>query len=106
MLGTRTSRIRVVSGGGSAATGLECRPSSPAVPARVSPPRKLAGSSLHALGTHGTLLLTLVLGVGSARSLTTPWPKTHLTHTRPHLRLTAMSWMENDLAENFSLWPV
>src|SRR5919109_1483924 len=38
--GLRVSLIFVVSGGGSAATGLGYRPSSPAVPARVSPPRK------------------------------------------------------------------
>src|SRR5262245_3671242 len=41
MLGIRTSRIRVVSGGGSAAAGLECQPSSPAVPAIVIPRRNL-----------------------------------------------------------------
>src|SRR5215510_11592433 len=41
MLGIRTSLILVVSGGGSAATGLGRRPRSPAVPASVSPPRNL-----------------------------------------------------------------
>src|SRR5262249_54962352 len=40
MAGLRPSLSFVVSGGGSAATDLGCRPSSPAAPARVSPPRK------------------------------------------------------------------
>src|SRR5262245_27286005 len=39
MLGIRTSLILVVSGGGSAATGLGCTPRSPAVPASVNPSR-------------------------------------------------------------------
>lgn len=41
MLGTRTSRIRVVSGGGSAAARLGCQPRSPAAPASVIPRRNL-----------------------------------------------------------------
>ena len=41
MLGLRTSRIVVVSGGGSAAIGLGYTPRSPAVPASVTPPRNL-----------------------------------------------------------------
>ena len=41
MLGIRTSRIRVVSGGGSAAARVGCQPRSPAVPASVIPRRNL-----------------------------------------------------------------
>src|SRR5712692_5385274 len=41
MLGVWTSVIVVVSGGGSAATRLACRPRSPAVPASVNPSRNL-----------------------------------------------------------------
>jgi hypothetical protein len=41
MLGIRTSRIRVVSGGGSAAARLGCKPRSPAVPASDIPRRNL-----------------------------------------------------------------
>ena len=41
MAGLCTNRSVVVSGGGSAATGLGCRPRSPAVPASVSPLRNL-----------------------------------------------------------------
>jgi hypothetical protein len=40
MQGGWTSLSVVVLGGGSAAIGLGCRPSSPAVPAKVSPPKK------------------------------------------------------------------
>src|SRR5712692_3098904 len=39
--GVLTSLIRVVSGGGSAVTGLGCTPRSPAVPASVNSPRNL-----------------------------------------------------------------
>src|SRR5437899_1978865 len=39
MLAVRASLSAVVSGGGSAATGLGCKPRSPAVPASVNPPR-------------------------------------------------------------------
>src|SRR3989442_783018 len=39
MPGSRPSLSRVVSGGGSAATGLGCTPRSPAIPASVTPPR-------------------------------------------------------------------
>jgi hypothetical protein len=41
MLEVCPSRILVVSGGGTAATGLARRPRSPAVPASVTPPRNL-----------------------------------------------------------------
>src|SRR5262245_14353612 len=41
MAGLCTHRIVVVSGGGSAATGLGCRPRNPAAPASVTPPSKL-----------------------------------------------------------------
>src|SRR5262245_43830386 len=41
MLGIRTNLSLVVSGGGSAATGLGCTPRSPTIPASVNPPRNL-----------------------------------------------------------------
>src|SRR6266851_5981125 len=57
MLGVWTSVIFVVSGGGSAATRLACRPRSPAVPASVNPPRNLRRLNRLACWVHmGTSL--------------------------------------------------
>jgi hypothetical protein len=50
MLGTLTSLIRVVSGGGSAAARLGCQPRTPAVPASVSPRRNRPDCILSYIG--------------------------------------------------------
>jgi hypothetical protein len=68
MLGIRTSRILVVSGGGSAASRLGCRPSSPAVPARVNRPRNARRVQPSACGALIGDLLSLTVTVRTGTS--------------------------------------
>jgi hypothetical protein len=65
---TLTSLIFVVSGGGSATTGLDLRPNSPAVPAKVSPcknSRRLQRAVWGALMETSSLIKTVRTGMSA-----------------------------------------